>query len=102
PRPTPLTSALYPYTTLFRSTLRALWEEKILKENPDLEQKQISRPIVTNALTHGLSILADLFVNAGDTLLLPVQNWGNYKLIFNTDRKSTRLNSSHVSISYAF
>lgn len=65
-------------------TLRALWEEKILKENPDLEQKQISRPIVTNALTHGLSILADLFVNAGDTLLLPVQNWGNYKLIFNT------------------
>ncbi|MCD8916112.1 aminotransferase class I/II-fold pyridoxal phosphate-dependent enzyme [Staphylococcus simulans] len=65
-------------------TLRELWQAKILKENPDLTGEQISKPIVTNALTHGLSILADLFVNPGDTLLLPVQNWGNYKLIFNT------------------
>lgn len=64
--------------------LRGLWEEKILQENTDLTQKQISRPIVTNALTHGLSLLADLFVNSGDTVLLPKQNWGNYKLIFNT------------------
>ena len=40
--------------------LRDLWQEKILKENPDLTKDVISRPIVTNALTHGLSLVADL------------------------------------------
>ncbi|MFO5603391.1 aminotransferase class I/II-fold pyridoxal phosphate-dependent enzyme, partial [Klebsiella pneumoniae] len=40
--------------------------------------------IVTNALTHGLSLVADLFINSGDTILLPEHNWGNYKLVFNT------------------
>ena len=39
---------------------------------------------MTNALTHGLSLVADLFVNDEDTILLPTHNWGNYKLIFNT------------------
>lgn len=64
--------------------LRDLWQEKILKENPDLTMNVISRPIVTNALTHGLSLVADLFVNPDDTILLPTHNWGNYKLVFNT------------------
>lgn len=44
----------------------------------------MSLPIVTNALTHGLSLVGDLFVNQGDTILLPDHNWGNYKLVFNT------------------
>ena len=30
----------------------------------------MSRPIVTNALTHGLSLVGDLFVNQDDTILL--------------------------------
>ena len=29
-------------------------------------RKTITRPIVTNALTHGLSLIADLFVESGD------------------------------------
>ena len=57
---------------------------KILKENPDLKSHMISKPIVTNALTHGLSLIGDLFVDTNDTILLPSHNWGNYKLIFNT------------------
>lgn len=65
-------------------SLRDLWQQKMLKENPDLTEESISRPIVTNALTHGLSLVADLFVDSGDTLLLPTHNWGNYKLIFDT------------------
>ncbi|PNZ70770.1 aminotransferase class I/II-fold pyridoxal phosphate-dependent enzyme [Staphylococcus croceilyticus] len=65
-------------------SLRDLWQQKMLKENPDLTAQTISRPIVTNALTHGLSLVADLFVDSGDTLLLPTHNWGNYKLIFDT------------------
>ena len=44
---------------------------KMLKENPSLKASSISRPIVTNALTHGLSLVADLFVNDEDTILLP-------------------------------
>lgn len=64
--------------------LRDLWQDKMLNENPDLTSDSISRPIVTNALTHGLSLVADLFVESGDTILLPEHNWGNYKLIFNT------------------
>lgn len=62
--------------------LRTLWEKKILKDNPDLSSNDISKPIVTNALTHGLSLAGDLFVNAQDTILLPEHNWGNYKLAF--------------------
>ena len=64
--------------------LRDLWQKKCLKENPDLKSKSISRPIVTNALTHGLSLVADLFVDTDDTVLLPTHNWGNYKLVFST------------------
>lgn len=66
--------------------LRKLWKEKMLKENPSLRGKKISLPMVTNALTHGLSIAADLFVNSGDTLILPDKLWGNYNMIFGTRR----------------
>ncbi|MEX6240448.1 aminotransferase class I/II-fold pyridoxal phosphate-dependent enzyme [Staphylococcus haemolyticus] len=64
--------------------LRDLWQDKMLKENPDLSKETITRPIVTNALTHGLSLIADLFVESGDTVLVPTHNWGNYKLIYET------------------
>lgn len=41
--------------------LRGIWREKLLKDNPSLLGKTFTQPIVTNALTHGLSIVADLF-----------------------------------------
>ncbi len=56
----------------------------MLCDNPELSIDNMSLPIVTNALTHGLSLVGDLFVNQGDTILLPDHNWGNYKLVFNT------------------
>ncbi|QLK86446.1 aminotransferase class I/II-fold pyridoxal phosphate-dependent enzyme [Staphylococcus sp. 17KM0847] len=62
--------------------LRDLWLEKVLKDNPDLTADKVTRPIVTNALTHGLSLIGDLFVNTGDTVLLPSHTWGNYNLIY--------------------
>jgi len=46
--------------------------------------KHISNPIVTNALTHGLSIVGDMFVGAGDHVVLPDMLWGNYNLTFGT------------------
>lgn len=53
---------------------------------PRLKDKCLSMPIVTSGLTHGLSIFADMFCDAGDVLLLPDMMWGNYRMIFATRR----------------
>ncbi|MEZ4599176.1 MAG: aminotransferase class I/II-fold pyridoxal phosphate-dependent enzyme [Syntrophotaleaceae bacterium] len=74
---------IYPYAPpAGKPELRNLWQKKMLRENPSMEGKFFSRPIVTNALTHGLSIVADLFVDPGDHVLLPDKMWGNYNLTF--------------------
>jgi aspartate/methionine/tyrosine aminotransferase len=62
--------------------LREAWHKKILDDNPSLRDKIISNPIVTSGLTHGLSLTGDLFVDPGDTVILPDKIWGNYRLIF--------------------
>jgi aspartate/methionine/tyrosine aminotransferase len=69
-----------------KAALRTAWREKMLEENPSLQGKKMGIPIVTNALTHGLSIVADLFVDAGDPLVLPDKLWGNYNLTFGIRR----------------
>ena len=61
-----------------RRDLRERWKERIVEET----QAEISLPIVCSGLTHGLSICADLFVDAETTVLLPSPRWGNYDLIF--------------------
>jgi aspartate/methionine/tyrosine aminotransferase len=66
--------------------LRAAWRTKMLKENPALESKSFGNPVVTNALTHGLSIVADLFADAGDAVIIPNKNWENYELTFGVRR----------------
>jgi len=65
-----------------RQSLRERWREKQLEENPSQRGKSVGLPIVTSALTHGLSIVGDLFVEAGDVILLPDQLWGNYRLTY--------------------
>lgn len=78
---------LYDYAPLAgKPQIRKKWREKILQENPSLQGKTFGQPIVTNALTHGLSILADLFADANDPLVLPDKLWGNYNLIFGVRR----------------
>ena len=66
--------------------LRAAWRDKLLKDNPSLAGKSFGLPIITNALTHGLSIVADLFADAGDAVILPDKNWENYELTFSVRR----------------
>jgi aspartate/methionine/tyrosine aminotransferase len=76
---------IYPYAPpAGKPELRALWREKQLRENPSQQGKHFSNPIVTNALTHGLSIVADMFVDVGDHVVLPDMLWGNYNLTFGT------------------
>jgi aspartate/methionine/tyrosine aminotransferase len=66
--------------------LRTAWRIKMLKENPSLEGKPFGNPVVTNALTHGLSIVADLFADEGDAVIIPNKNWENYELTFGVRR----------------
>ena len=76
---------IYPYAPpAGKPELRALWREKMLRENPSQQGKFFSNPIVTNALTHGLSIVGDMFVGLGDHVVLPDMFWGNYNLTFGT------------------
>lgn len=66
--------------------LRKLWRDKMLRDNPSLAGKVFGDPIVTNALTHGLSIVADLFVDEGDKVIMADMMWGNYNLTFGVRR----------------
>ena len=76
---------IYGYApVLGQQALRETWKTHLLNENPSLAEKTFSLPIVTNGMTHGFSLLAELFVDKGDTLILPDKIWGNYRLIFQT------------------
>lgn len=84
---------LYPYAPpAGKPALRKLWREKMLTENPSLEGKAFSHPIVTNALTHGLSIVADLFLDEGDVVIFPDKNWENYELTYGVRGHGTIVN----------
>ena len=65
-----------------RPGLRDLWRKKLEAENPSLAGKVFGSPIVTSAITHGLSLVGELFLDPGDVLLLPDKLWGNYRLSF--------------------
>ncbi len=62
--------------------LRSKWREEMDQKNPSLTGKETSVPLVTSGLTHGLSVLGDMFLNKGDTIVFPDMFWGNYRLIF--------------------
>lgn len=66
--------------------LRKVWRAKLVEENPAMQGKTFGNPIVTNALTHGLSLVGDLFANPGDAVILPDLSWENYELSFATRR----------------
>ena len=67
-----------------RQKLREQWREKLLAENPSLQGKSFGLPIVTSAITHGLMLVGDLFVDPGEIMIAPDQLWDNYSLTFET------------------
>src|SRR5690348_18076510 len=87
-RPPPPRSPLFPYTTLFRSNLRLT----LLAVPPVLIL--IHRDLRLNET--GVGVLTSLPV-----LVMAIAAVPGSLLIARADRKSTRLNSSHPSISYA-
>lgn len=66
--------------------LREMWHQMLVQKNPSLKGKTISMPVVTNGITHGISTLADIWVNPGDVIMAPDMMWGNYNMIFGVKR----------------
>ena len=62
--------------------LREQWKEMELVKNPSRRGVRFSNPVVTNALTHGIRIVAELFADKSDELVTPDLYWDNYELIF--------------------
>src|SRR5690554_76823 len=75
-------SLAFPYAPSFgRPDLRAKWQEMLYEKNPSLGSTPISLPVVTNALTHGISMAGYMFVDPEDEIIVPDLFWGNYNLI---------------------
>src|SRR5690242_20971265 len=88
--PRPPRSTLFPYTTLFRST--------------DFGVAYGSKDATVSITEPFLAVALDINRETGDTVVIhsgalvsALISWQNTL----RDRKSTRLNSSHMSISYA-
>lgn len=62
--------------------LRQAWKKALLEKNPSLKAEALGTPVVTGGITHGLSVAADMFIDAGDPVFVPDQLWGNYNMIF--------------------
>src|SRR5207253_11465710 len=85
----PPRSTLFPYTTLFRSPRR----------RPRLERAERVRPAVRRR--HGEARERQVHGDAGAHALWFPCHPARRRANCGSDRKSTRLNSSHVAISYA-
>ena len=73
----------FPYAPSYgKPALRAQWQAMMRVKNPSLAGVSISSPVVTNALTHALSVAGALFLDPDDVLIMPDRFWGNYRLIF--------------------
>lgn len=61
--------------------LREFWREAMFEKNPSLRGKTVSLPVVTNGITHGISVFSDMFLDPDDVVIFPDKMWGNNVLI---------------------
>ena len=74
-------SLVFPYAPSFgRPDIRAKWKSMIYEKNPSLNGVELSLPVVTNALTHGISMAGYMFCDPQDEVIVPDLFWGNYNL----------------------
>jgi len=66
--------------------MRKVWQASLYRKNPSLSGKRISLPVVTNGITHAISMFGDVWLNPGDVVILPEMMWGNYNMILNVRR----------------
>ncbi len=62
--------------------LREKWKKEIFRKNPGLAGRETSLPVVTSGITHGISILSDMWIDPGDVIVMPDMIWGNYNMTF--------------------
>ncbi len=63
-------------------TLREKWQELMLAKNPSLGKGKISLPVVTCGVTNALSVIAYMFLDGKDDVILADLYWENYDLVF--------------------
>ncbi len=62
--------------------LRRQWRAMLDEKNSTMPNVSCSLPVVTQALTHGLYLAGLLFVDPGESIILPDLYWDNYELLF--------------------
>ena len=82
--------------------LRERWKEEMLKKNPSLAGARTSTPLVTAGLTNGIVHIAELFIDAGDPVVMPDMFWGNYRLILEHRKEAALHTFSFFSEEGAF
>jgi aspartate/methionine/tyrosine aminotransferase len=76
---------VYDYAPSYgKPDIRAAWAKKQRAETPSLGDHPTSNPVVTNALTHGLGLVGDLFLDPGDPVVTSDLMWENYNLSWET------------------
>jgi aspartate/methionine/tyrosine aminotransferase len=63
-------------------TLRDKWLELMKVKNPSLGTQEISLPLVTCGVTHGLSMVGYMFAEETDSVIMADLYWENYDLIY--------------------
>ncbi|MDP2816186.1 MAG: aminotransferase class I/II-fold pyridoxal phosphate-dependent enzyme [Rectinemataceae bacterium] len=71
--------------------VRECWEKALMTKNPSLSGNVYSLPVVVPGLTAAVSYIADLFIEPGDTVVVPDLHWPNYRLIVEERKTATGL-----------
>ena len=61
--------------------IRQAWKHRQRKKSIGCTV-ETSTPMVTHGLTHGVSIVAEMFADRGTPILIPMPYWENYNLLF--------------------
>src|SRR5690606_40501626 len=95
-------STLFPYTTLFRSKGIKLLLVGEGEKRKDFEQLVKDLKLTHKVIFTGFKANPYPYLKSAEFMVLASKNEGFPNVILESlDRKSTRLNSSHVKISYA-
>lgn len=79
---------VFPYApTAGDPALRKIWLQEMVKKNPSMAGKATSLPVVTGGLTHAISLVGSLFLDKGESIIVPDMYWGNYNLVFTEQRE---------------
>src|SRR5256885_13318055 len=95
----PPRSTLFPYTTLFRSAIEMHFLPDVYVTCEQCKSRRYNRE--TLEIKYRGKSIADVLELTVDQALPLLENFPAIANKLRTDRKSTRLNSSHLVISYA-